>query len=519
VAPGALTRTAVAAALLVLGAVAELAAPDVALALRAADFMVGATIGCLAAWSIGRSTPAAVVGAAVAVTWFLGTLADAHASWAATVGAALVLAYRGPLVHLLAATPDGRPAGRAQRLVAAAAWVAAVLPLKVAGPATATLAAVGAVAQARRAHSAPVDRRAALWATAGCLCALTMLWAAAATGVHGTGLLLANDAAVLVAAAVALTATDGLWARGGAGALVVELGDRHGAAMPVTERIARALADPELEIRYALPSGLWIDERGRPVVPPGDSEARAVTRAAAPGGGEVALLHGAGAIADRGLVSAAAAAAALALDAARLDADVRARAAEVRASRGRLLAAADGERRALSERLDRGPVARLRRVRRTIERRDAALGAELDAAMAELAALGRGLYPPSVALRRLPEALREMAASSPVPAQLTITGDAGDLSDELQAAIWFICAEALTNVARHSGAAAVELDIRVLDRRAEIAIRDDGRGGATLERGLRGLSDRVEAQGGRLSLDSPVGGPTLLRAELPRSPR
>jgi hypothetical protein len=88
------------------------------------------------------------------------------------------------------------------------------------------------------------------------------------------------------------------------------------------------------------------------------------------------------------------------------DADVRARAAEVRASRGRLLVAADGERRALSERLDRGPVAQLRRVRRVIERRDAALGAELDAAMNELAALGRGLYPPSVALRRLPEALR-----------------------------------------------------------------------------------------------------------------
>jgi hypothetical protein len=87
-----------------------------------------------------------------------------------------------------------------------------------------------------------------------------------------------------------------------------------------------------------------------------------------------------------------------------------------------------------------------------------------------------------------------MAARSPVPVQLTNTGDAGDLSDELQAAFWFICAEALTNVARHSGAAAVELDIRVLDGRAEIAIRDDGRGGATLERGLRGLSDRVEAQ-------------------------
>ena len=256
-----------------------------------------------------------------------------------------------------------------------------------------------------------------MWATAGCLAALSAVWSAAAAGAGGTGLLLLNDLAVAIAGAVALTATGGLWARGRAGALVVDLGAQDLARAPVTDRLARALADPDLEIRYALPSGRWIDERGHAVAAPDEHDT--VTRAAAPGGGEVALLHGGGVRADPRLVAAATAAAALALDSARLDADVRAQSAEVRASRRRLLTAADRERRTLAERLERGPGA-AGHVRQRLARSNPALTTELDAAMTELAALAHGLYPPGVALRRLPEALEEMAARSVVAAQLRL---------------------------------------------------------------------------------------------------
>jgi hypothetical protein len=81
------------------------------------------------------------------------------------------------------------------------------------------------------------------------------------------------------------------------------------------------------------------------------------------------------------------------------------------------------------------------------------------------------------------------------------------------------CSEALANVARHSGATAAEIDVTAAAASVVIEVSDDGRGGATLERGLRGLSDRAEALGGVLTVDSPTGGPTAIRLELPvRSP-
>src|SRR3954452_15808246 len=79
--------------------------------------------------------------------------------------------------------------------------------------------------------------------------------------------------------------------------------------------------------------------------------------------------------------------------------------------------------------------------------------------------------------------------------------------------------EALANVARHSGATAANIDVTADPAGVVIEVSDDGRGGATLERGLRGLSDRAEALGGVLTVDSPTGGPTAIRLELPvRSP-
>jgi signal transduction histidine kinase len=106
-----------------------------------------------------------------------------------------------------------------------------------------------------------------------------------------------------------------------------------------------------------------------------------------------------------------------------------------------------------------------------------------------------------------------MAARSPVPATVEIAGDERALSDELRATAWFLCAEALANVARHSHAQHAAIAIRIGEALV-VEVRDDGRGGAVATRGLRGLADRVEAGGGTLTIDSPAGGPTVIRAHL-----
>jgi signal transduction histidine kinase len=94
-----------------------------------------------------------------------------------------------------------------------------------------------------------------------------------------------------------------------------------------------------------------------------------------------------------------------------------------------------------------------------------------------------------------------------------------ELVDQLQAATWFVCSEALANVARHSGASSARVEVALRGGELRVEVRDDGRGGAALERGLRGLEDRVEALGGAFWLESPRGGPTTVGAALPLGQR
>jgi signal transduction histidine kinase len=232
----------------------------------------------------------------------------------------------------------------------------------------------------------------------------------------------------------------------------------------------------------------------------------------------VALIHGTTVSVDPRLARAAAAASAFALDAARLEAEVRTRSVEVSASRGRLLSVADAERRSLEQRLNEGVLARLRRVERLfVTQGDAGerLGAEVRATIVELTALGRGLYPPALARVDMMRALAEIAERSPVPTLVEAEGELASLSEAHRATIWFICSEGLANVARHSNATNAAVVLRKRDHSVELEIRDNGRGAAVPGRGLRGITDRVDALGGSVVLSSPSGGPTTLRAQLP----
>jgi signal transduction histidine kinase len=141
---------------------------------------------------------------------------------------------------------------------------------------------------------------------------------------------------------------------------------------------------------------------------------------------------------------------------------------------------------------------------------------DLHTALAELRELARGLHPAVLTERGVPAALQTLAARSPVPVVLDADLD-GRLPPAHEAALYFVAAEALTNVAKYAKASAVEVTLHGDDRWAEIAVADDGVGGARAEdgSGLRGLADRVEALGGRLTLASTRGQGTTVRARVP----
>jgi signal transduction histidine kinase len=135
----------------------------------------------------------------------------------------------------------------------------------------------------------------------------------------------------------------------------------------------------------------------------------------------------------------------------------------------------------------------------------------------ELRALSRGIAPPVLTDRGLYAALTALAARSTVPAEF----DADPMDRRLDAAVetaaYFVVAEALTNVAKHSRAYRCAIGLRHLEGTVRVWVTDDGVGGAGLGKGhgLRGLDDRVHAAGGRLRVTSPRGGPTTITAELP----
>jgi signal transduction histidine kinase len=202
---------------------------------------------------------------------------------------------------------------------------------------------------------------------------------------------------------------------------------------------------------------------------------------------------------------------------------------QLSASRARILDVALAERRRLERNLHDGAQQRLVALAiqlRMLERclddpakaRALLEGAaeELDQALAELRELARGLHPAVLADRGLAPALETLAARAPLP--MYVEGvPAERLGEPVEAAVYFVVAESLTNAVKHSGASELRVRMATAGGEVRVEIADDGCGGADpgTGTGLRGLADRVEALGGRLTLDSPPGAGTVLRAALP----
>lgn len=203
--------------------------------------------------------------------------------------------------------------------------------------------------------------------------------------------------------------------------------------------------------------------------------------------------------------------------------------AELRASRARIVAAADDARRRIERDLHDGAQQQLvglaltlRLARRKVaddseaaELLDEAIE-DLAVATAELRELARGLHPAVLTEGGLEPALGGLAKRATVPVTIE-HAPAERLPATVEITAYFIVAEALTNVARYAEASRAYVRVQRAGDTLVVEVRDDGRGGATLGAGsgLRGLLDRVSALGGSLTVVSPEGEGTVLRAELP----
>jgi signal transduction histidine kinase len=187
-----------------------------------------------------------------------------------------------------------------------------------------------------------------------------------------------------------------------------------------------------------------------------------------------------------------------------------------------LVTAADTERRRLNERLAAGAERHLQEVDRLVRPVAAVAGASaylnnvvtlLDETVVDLHELADGLYPRELECG-LEAALISLGARSPIDVDVSVSGD--EPSSEAAVAAYFVCAEALSNVVKHAAATKVLIDARV-GGDLTVHVVDDGVGGADPRRGsgLRGLTDRVEALGGTLDVDSPLGSGTRLVATIP----
>jgi len=500
------------------------------------DLAVGWTfIGCgLIGWAQRPESRTGPLMAATGFTWFLWNFASvgvAAVAWAAT---SLVYLYRGPLVQVVLAYPSGRPGSRLVRGAVAVGYAAAVItPIWQSAGATILLAGlllgvcareyVRAVGGARRA------RLIALQAAAG----LSLVLAGTAAArlllppeVRGPSLLVYEVALCVLAGGLLAGLLVAPWQRAAIADLVVELGEARSGT--VRGELSRALGDPSLEIGYWLPDrAVFVDAEGRVLSLPGPGSGRSVTTVEREGQPVAALVHDPAVLEDPGLLEAVASAARLAASNARLRAEVQDRVVELAASRRRILAARDEERRRLEHRLREGTERRLGELADTLRRgrrfasgartRDGMARAEdqLARTLEELRRLAHGLHPRVLSEHGLAGALAVLAMDLSLLVEIKISD--GQLPERVAVAVYFVCAEALTNVAKHAAAAHVAAAVTFSDGRVRVEIADDGIGGADPAHGsgLRGLADRVETFGGTLLVESTSGHGTRLAAEIP----
>jgi len=503
--------------------------------------------------------------------WFATFLTDAHAGWPFTLGTAIQSVYLVGFVYLVLSFPTGRLRGRADMALIAGAialvtvveWTSllfseshavlcdrcppnvllverndglasGLLQLqRITGVALALLTVVLLVRRWRAATAA--ERRSVapvLWAGSATVVVLAVSIANDVVGEPlgqlGKWALYCVFASVPIAVLVVLLQRR--LARGAVAGLVVELGERADGT-DLRDALARALGDPSLDVAYWFPSGdRYVDRDGQRIELPGPGTGRTATVVERDGQPIAALVHDSALAENAELVRSVCAAAALTLENERLQAALRARLAELQASRARLVEATETERRRIERDLHDGTQQRLVSLAMSLGLAESKLADDpgaaaplvrearetLALALAELRELSQGIYPSLLTERGLGAALDDLCRRAALPATLDASLPVR-LPQQVEAAAYFVTSEALANAAKHSHATEVRIRARLERGVLLLELADDGIGGAGTGSGtgLRGLADRVEALGGRLTLSSPPGRGTTIRAEIP----
>jgi signal transduction histidine kinase len=312
-------------------------------------------------------------------------------------------------------------------------------------------------------------------------------------------------------------------------------GTSHASPGELRRALADAFDDPELQILYWLPdgAGAWLDADGRTVAPPRPGAGRLLTEIREDDRRVAALVHDEALRDERAFIEAGAGFALTTLENQRLAARTAALLREVDESRARIAASADEERRRIERDLHDGAQQRLVALRIRIglaaellaEDRPrgaemlAGLGPDVEAALDEVRALARGVYPAPLADRGLVEALRAAGTQCPLPVAV-IAEHGRRYPPTIESASYFCCLEAMQNAAKHAtGATRVTITVAEADGDLRLEVADDGpgfdvrstNGGA----GLLNMRDRARAVGGELTIDSQPGGGTRVVATIP----
>jgi signal transduction histidine kinase len=286
--------------------------------------------------------------------------------------------------------------------------------------------------------------------------------------------------------------------------------------------LARTLGDPSLTLAFRGDDGTWVDGEGHPVVVP---EGREVVPVELAGRAVGAIVHDPSLQADPDTVLAAGRVVAIAVDRERLTARLLAEQEQLRESRTRLVEAGDRERRRLARDLhdrlqSRLVLLALRAGTARAEEADLeAFRRDVDEVAAEVRLIVAGVMPALLLERGVTAAVEEMLGRTPLRTSLAVTDDADGarLPPSVEGTAFHVVAEAITNTVKHAGAAGLEVGLHRADGVLRVSVHDDGCGGAAPAggTGLRGLRDRVEALGGRLTVHSPDERGTTLVAEIP----
>jgi signal transduction histidine kinase len=300
----------------------------------------------------------------------------------------------------------------------------------------------------------------------------------------------------------------------------------------VESALREILDDPELRLYWwDWEQERYVDVVGRPVEPTGET-GRALTRVEYETRKIGALVHDARMLEVREFTDSFVPLLRIAMERDRLHRDLVSKLEQLNASRLRIVRAGDEERRRLERNLHDGAQQRLTAALlalrslaaklegdRELERLAEGARAELEGAIDELREIARGLHPALLAREGLAAALRAGAARASLPVELDLRLQ-GSVRPEVEAAAYYVCAEAVTNAVKHAEATQMWISAAQDDGTLVVVVRDDGVGGACFDcneeaTGLGGLADRVEALGGTFELHSPKGEGTRLTATFP----